>query len=126
MKRKRLWIGTFLILVLLGVGAFLLWPRDRITPESSEKIKIGMTEKEVESILGGPGVHKKWYVLTLNTGETVFIDHFLVGQDFNLWESRRCLIALQFDEAGIVTGRLLIKRSRDRNLWDRLRDWLGW
>jgi hypothetical protein len=125
MKRKRIWLGTFLILVLLGVGAFFLWPRDRITPESYEGIKIGMTDKEVESILGGPGITKKWAGWTLVPGEIVWIDHFLTGQDCNFWESRRCVIALQFDAARTVTGRLLITRSRDRNLWDRLCDWLG-
>jgi hypothetical protein len=128
MKRKRIWLGTFLILFLLGVGAFFLWPRDRITPESYEKIKIGMTDKEVESILGSPGVQKKWnsFVPLPGAGEKVVIEHCLVGQDCNFWESRRCVIALQFDEARIVTGRLSVTRSPHRNLWERLWDWLGW
>jgi hypothetical protein len=41
---------------LLGFGtALLLRPRDRITAESWQKIRIGMTEEEVAEILGGRG-----------------------------------------------------------------------
>src|SRR5215467_4265812 len=56
MKRKLKWIAVVLVVLLVGMAtALFLWPRDRITPESWEKIRIGMTEKEVEEILGQPG-----------------------------------------------------------------------
>jgi hypothetical protein len=56
MKRKLKWMGVVLVLLSLDFGtALFLLPRDRITADSYKTIEIGMTEKEVESILGGPG-----------------------------------------------------------------------
>ena len=58
MKRKLKWLAIVLAVALLGFGtASLLWPRDRITAESWQKIRIGMTEKEVEGVLGEPGLN---------------------------------------------------------------------
>src|SRR6516164_4276027 len=58
MKRKLKWLAIVLAVSLLGLGtALLLWPRDRITVESWQKIQIGMTEKEVAEILGGAGMN---------------------------------------------------------------------
>ena len=55
MKRKLKWTATVLAVSLLGFGtALFLWPRDRITAESWEQIRVGMTEKEVVEILGQP------------------------------------------------------------------------
>jgi len=57
MKRKLKWLAIVLAVSLLGFGAaLLLWTRDRITAESWQKIRIGMTEEEVVEILGGPGM----------------------------------------------------------------------
>jgi hypothetical protein len=57
MKRKLKWIVVFILVLFVGLGAFLfLLPRDRITADSWKQIRIGMTEKEVEDILGGPGM----------------------------------------------------------------------
>ena len=56
MKRKLKWLAVVLAVSLLGFGTpIFLWPRDRITAESLTRIHAGMTEKEVEHILGGPG-----------------------------------------------------------------------
>jgi hypothetical protein len=42
--------------VLLAAGAFVLWPRpERITRENFKRIREGMTQAEVEAILGPPG-----------------------------------------------------------------------
>ena len=57
MKRKLKWIAVLLIVLLAGMAAALfLWPRDQITLESWKKIRIGMTENQVEEILGVPGM----------------------------------------------------------------------
>jgi hypothetical protein len=57
MKRKLKWLAIVLAVLLLGFGtALFLWSRDRITVESWQKIRIGMTEDEVVEILGGPGI----------------------------------------------------------------------
>ena len=49
----RRWLLFFLLLFLVQVGAaVLVWPRDHVTPEACSRIQPGMTEREVEKILG--------------------------------------------------------------------------
>ena len=57
MANRRLLIYTVLFaLASLGVSAWALWPRDQsaITRANAEKIHVGMTFAEVQTILGGP------------------------------------------------------------------------
>jgi hypothetical protein len=57
MKRKLKWLAIVLAVSLLGFGmALFLWLRDRISAKSWRYIEIGMTENQVEEILGGPGM----------------------------------------------------------------------
>src|SRR5262245_10142275 len=55
-KRRRRVVGGAALASLgaLGLTAWLLWPRTAITRENGEKIHEGMTQAEVEAILGGP------------------------------------------------------------------------
>lgn len=58
MKRKLKWIGVVLVVLVIGLGVVLfLLPRDRITVESWKQIRIGMTEKEVEGLLGASAMN---------------------------------------------------------------------
>jgi hypothetical protein len=140
MKRKLKWLAIVLTVSLLGFAtAFCLRPRDRITVESWEKIRIGMTEKEVENILGSSGI--SWYefdAIAKNAGknpfipkgpiffEPVFIDVTLVmGQD-KLWLGRRGVISITFDQEGHVGGKCFQELRSRSVFWDGLRDWLGW
>jgi hypothetical protein len=62
MKRKLKWNAAMLGVLVVGFGvALFLWPRDKITVDSWKQIRIGMTEKEVEEILGGPGMSRDKY-----------------------------------------------------------------
>jgi hypothetical protein len=55
MKRKRLLVVLFALVALAVAGTVaVLWPRPRVTKESYERIKLGMTRGEVEAVLGGP------------------------------------------------------------------------
>ncbi len=45
------------LVVLAGAAAFALWP-DRITPENYARIRIGISQAEVEAILGPPGDYR--------------------------------------------------------------------
>src|SRR5262245_48562571 len=58
MNRKLKWLAIVFAVSLLGFGtALFLLPRDRITAESWQKIRIGMTEEEVAEILGSTGMN---------------------------------------------------------------------
>lgn len=139
MKRKWKWTAVVLAVLLLGFGtALFLWPRDRITRESWEKIRIGMTEKEVEGILGGPGMNQEQYMVQWNQltkTERISFD----GSAFDrigwqrqpknekIWLSRRGWLGIQLDQRAQVTGKAFYAiQSADPNFIDRIRDWLGW
>src|SRR6516225_9420742 len=105
MKRKLKWLAIVLAVSLLGFGtALLLWPRDRITAESWQKIQIGMTEDEVAEILGGPGMpydevialhHRQEKELGRPLFEVVAVTleepegKGVVGERVKLWTGRR-------------------------------------
>ncbi|HMF18115.1 MAG TPA: hypothetical protein VKE98_12960, partial [Gemmataceae bacterium] len=70
MKRKLKWTAAVLAVLLLGFGtAIFLWPRDRITVETYKKLRIGITEGEVEGLLGGPGISEDVFMAQLNVLE---------------------------------------------------------
>jgi hypothetical protein len=53
MTRKRLaWVCLLVSPLVIGGVVLVLLPRDSITQANCDKIKKGMTEKEVEAILG--------------------------------------------------------------------------
>ena len=147
MKRKLKWLAIVLAVSLLGFGtALFLWPRDRITAESWQKIQIGMTEEEVAEILGGPAVtyveaDAQYERLEKELGRPVleFQDPSLeepvgpgfplplVLERFKVWGGRRGRILIQFDEDNHVCWKGFHgMRWINGGILDRLRDWLGW
>jgi hypothetical protein len=52
MKRKRAWILPLVIPVV--VLLWLFFSTDRISPQSYDRIMLGMTQEEVEAIIGLP------------------------------------------------------------------------
>jgi hypothetical protein len=55
-NRRLLRFAVLVALILFGVSAWELWPRDQsaINRVIAEKIRVGMTLSEVQAILGGP------------------------------------------------------------------------
>src|SRR5262249_44395967 len=111
MKRKLKWLAIVLALSLLEFGtALLLWPRDRITAESWQKIRIGMTEEEVAEILAGPGMSlaetfAQYDRLEKELGPFQFEDPILeepkglvpVAHTVKIWTGRRGNIVIGLD-----------------------------
>jgi hypothetical protein len=135
MKRKLKWIAVLLIVLLAGMAAALfLWPRDQITLESWKKIRIGMTENQVEEILGGPGLNvenfwRDWWKKQQEFSLVGFSPHegAVVTEPATYWVGRSGLIGIKFDEDGHVTGKIFSTvESTQQSFRDRLRDWLGW
>jgi hypothetical protein len=140
MKRKLKWLAIVLAVSLLGFGtALLLWPGDRITAESWQKIRIGMTEKEVVGILGRPGMsHEEAEVqydrLKKELGPPAFEfedlsaeGNWLFGRTGKIWTGRRGRIEIEFDQDNHVCWKAFQGgRWINGGILDRLRDWLGW
>ena len=148
MKRKLKWLAIVLAVSLLGFGtALLLWPRDRITAESWQKIRIGMTEDEVAEILGGPGMTFNEFFAQRERLEkelgrppfeieirgqvepvgVAFHPPVVVGSTAKIWTGRRGTIIIELDRE----NRIRLKefqgvRWTNQGILDRLRDWLGW
>jgi hypothetical protein len=135
MKRKLKWMAVVLAVLVMGLGAALfLLPRDRITRESWERIRLGMTEKEVEAILGEPGKNMKdFFEGIIIEGK---IPYKVKGNPFQegessvygkIWLGRRGIMAIDFDLDWQVTRKTFREaHSADPTLIDNLRDWLGW
>jgi hypothetical protein len=149
-KHKCLSIG---LTVMLALGlALFLWPRDRITADSWEKIRIGMTEQEIEDILGAPGenakeVQAEWEALARQLGRepfaydgTYFEEPIIyldiapgmgrmkkwADEDNRIWKGRRGIMGVQFDCHGRVAWSFYQgMRLAEPSIFDRLRDFLG-
>jgi hypothetical protein len=145
MKRKSVRIGLFLAIILLGIGGVLLLrPPDRVTRASWDKIRIGMTEKEVEAILGGAGIsgaefHDHMRVLEKKMGKYPFdYDGIVLGEQevvknltmwgpAKTWFGRRGRMQIGFDDGGHVESKTYHGwRPAEPNFLDMLHDWLGW
>jgi hypothetical protein len=147
MKRKLQLMAVVLTLSLLGFGtALLLWPRDRITVDSWQKIRLGMTEYEVVEILGSPGmshetVEAQYDRLEKELGRCPFEieDPSLMepkGRPFfwefvsdrnRIWNGRRGIIAIELDQENRVSWKSFqAGRWINGGILDGLRDWLGW
>jgi len=133
MRRKLKWLAIVLAVLLLGFGtALFLWPRDRITAESWQKIRIGMTEKEVAGILGRSGM--SWEESNLDTDQFPVRLRLQLAEHINgtwildrhkYWTSQHGCMEIEFDPRGSVSGKIFW-RSSERSFIDRLRDWLVW
>jgi hypothetical protein len=144
MKRKLKWIGVVLVVLVLGFGtALFLWPRDRITVKSYKQIRIGMTEKEAQEVLGGPGVNVdvaegQWDRLEAQMGKPPLVLkkfqlqegpwHWkFVPESTNVWIGRSGIIWIEFDKDCLVKATYFQEaQSTEPNFIDRIRDWLGW
>src|SRR5262249_35822365 len=109
---------AFLALSLMTGGGFLLWPRDRITEESWAKIQIGMTQKEVEEILGGSGISDKNRMKALEEEfperrvnmKTAFTKREEGRGETELvrvWIGRRAFVKIEFDQNAHVKGKTI-------------------
>jgi hypothetical protein len=139
MRRRRLrWMLTLAgLAVVVAVGVVVLWPRaDLVTLENFQRLRCGMTEAEVEAILGPSGdhtsgdtepdlEHQKWQYLT--PPESYGRQEALKG-----WIADRACIGVGFDSAGNVGSAFCIPmRNIDHGpignlLWLAKRQWHCW
>ena len=127
MKRKLKWLAIVLAVSLLGFGtALLLWPRDRITVESWQKIRIGMTEDEVAEILGGPRMSwSEFEARYVALQKQIKMPGVAWRPDTDkVWMGQRGILILRFDEGRVIEK--LLYDIINPSLIDRIRDWLGW
>ena len=127
MKRKRvLLIFGCLAGVLLAAYATGLFPRwHRITNENIGAIRDGMTEREVEAILGAPAGD-----YSSGTSELALMARRMDRESWNsgakIWVSDEAGIYIRFDERGKAVIRMSSSGGRaTESFFTKLRHWLG-
>jgi hypothetical protein len=126
-KRLLLMLGCVAAVLLAGYMTLrLTGPRHRITEENIKLIKKGMTEEEVEAILGSKagsipdGTLHAPNSLTVDSIDTRSSKHW-VGKDVD--------VSVGFDADGRVTSVtqlfILDRSDRPETILDKLRRWLG-
>jgi hypothetical protein len=119
-KRRCGWLVG--LTVLAGTAALwlsLVLGGDRITWRSFQRIQVGMTQKEVEAILGGPPGE---YAVP-KIGLTRFTPP--EGE----WWGAEAIIVIEFTKERRVLRKWLYNpylRPYQPNALDRARSWLGW
>jgi hypothetical protein len=146
---KLRWLLAGLALVTLGV--FVLWPRPgRITRESFQWLRVGMSRPELEAILGPPGDYRTgvgeraifdgagkslgWstdrdtYELWPKPGEYLTDEG---PEKWGVWISDSIEIQLTLDAFGVLPGlsaydRRMTQGPLDNFLWRAKRQWRRW
>jgi hypothetical protein len=144
MKRHKRYLLAVLALTVAGTVAFL-WPRPRVTKESYERIKLGMTRREVEAVVGGPpgdytggptlpadpegalaeGVFQS-DVTHVHLAEGVLQGDVSFHPSTGRWDGDGAAVVVQFSTAGRVTSKFYhpskrLEQTPLANLWCRLR-----
>ena len=108
MRRRKLgWVLAGLAVVLVGVVAFVAWPRpDPLTVENFHLLRVGMSKPEVYAVLGLPGDYltrdAEYDDATANDlGQA---PHYTHKEGVEVWKGNQAVFWVQFDTAGHVSG----------------------
>jgi hypothetical protein len=125
-NRRLLWcLGAGVLLLLAGFALFVVVRvlPDRITPENCDRIEVGMTQGEVEAILGRPAdLDNLWAAKPLPKS--------------SIWAGEQWTIMVEFDASGRVLARACEEGGEgelrelfglpELTFWQKLRRSLGW
>ncbi len=127
-KRWRLWLGIASVAVGI-IGLVLLQParRDRSTWNAYAAIRVGMTEPEVEALLGGSAGDRSTgqtnFCIAMTAEENRAFRSKLVTKE---WVNDDALIWVGLDGDRRVARKFCsANRGGPPSLLDRLRGWLG-
>jgi hypothetical protein len=108
MKKKLAWLCLLVSPLVLGGAAFCLSDRDPITKANCDRIKEGMTEKEVVAILG-----RKWDVEASLGGDRHAFQ----------WDGSRGTIDVRMEKA--VVDSAFFMPGPPQTVFEKVIDWLG-
>jgi len=111
----RRWLVCIFLVAIIFSASFAVWliiPGSPITQANCDRIQTGMTEREVEEILGGPATE------TLQWPETV--DEALIKH----WGANDASILVFFDADGRVIRKVFGLVS-PRPIWWEILNWFG-
>jgi hypothetical protein len=119
-SRRLLWCLGAGVFLLLGGGALFLAAhvlRDRITPDNCDRIQVGMSAEEVNTILGRPPDLE----IPMRAGPILEPGAWL---DEKIWSGERWEILVDLDHHGRVTAKACInlEAAPRPTFWERVRD----
>jgi hypothetical protein len=122
MKRRRFFLSVAVLAVVLagGLAVLIFLPRSPISQRNCDRIQLGMSEAEVESILGGPqGNHQDRQVdinVPLPPRQGLFM---------KVWIGNDGAALVYFDKANKVGHvHFAPALNRDDSFLGRIRRWL--
>jgi hypothetical protein len=143
MRRWKL-LAVVGLAVLVGVGAFVLWPRpdqpDRITRANYERLRQGMSRAEVEAILGPPGDFRSGPTAKVHT-ETGTLRMLVIAEKIiedsktcqrQAWVTDKMEVYALYSQSGFALATLCYSLDRqeqgplDNLLWRAKRQWRRW
>jgi hypothetical protein len=124
-KRSRLLPLCLPVLLAPAVVAWALWPGPGITRVNFGKIRAGMTERDVEDLLGCPaGDYREGEVLGWRPAAGGWQAEEITYR--RSWFGNDLFIHVQFDESDRVVGAFAVETwSPNPPPVQRLRHWLG-
>ena len=123
MKRLLLRFGFALLVVAVAFGLFLWFfgPEERITRANCNRIRPGMSEAQVEELLGRPGVPSaRSDGLTRKSGEEA-----PAGAKQTSWRGVDSMIVVLFDKENRVIEANCSTFHVGETFWQRIRRRLG-
>jgi outer membrane protein assembly factor BamE (lipoprotein component of BamABCDE complex) len=121
--KKRHWIGGLMLLSLVVYALWLVVTMSGINHRNFQSIKLGMTEKEVCRILGGPPRDE--------TGQGCLVDFYRTSLSANarreIWQARKYTVAVYFDENNKVVDKAhhLEYEAESDSIYAKIFRWFG-
>jgi hypothetical protein len=140
MNRRRVLLLFVTAVIGLVIGIWMLWPRTAITLENAEKLREGMTQQEVEAILGGLPRDETTGPVTVEPADATALLQFTVAEPMHgidlldeqadppslqTWRSNQALVCVALDPSERVLRFVAIPLHRvNESPLDILRRWL--
>jgi hypothetical protein len=138
MTRRRTLLFTTLVIAVVAIGVWLLWPHEslsEINQENAERVHFGMTLAEVEALLGGKARREANGTIEPDYEEFATVqaldDHVVTAMRLEqrgakLWRSNHAMIWVQFDsDERVIEMTWCPARYRRVSSIDMIRRWAG-
>ena len=126
-RRKLAWIGGLLCLIAAGLLFAWLQMGGRLNVDGFSQIEPGMTQAEVEALLGGPPGNYGRY--SGKFGEMTQEAYLAPpGSVEKIWCNDERRFEIYFDQEGRVVGKHKRAGYQQRfpRSWREVRAWVGW
>jgi len=125
-RRRLLLVAIPAVLILVGAGAWVLWPRPGITRANAAQVVEGMTLAEVEAIMGGSPRDESTGPLCVDEpADPTWDGTGICAANRPTWTSNQVLVEIDLDaNRQVERARWYPVRRAPESLLDIVRRWL--